>query len=229
MTLEVECIDRMYLNLYVPNSSTSRASWASSGATAADLRLLGAHGPDDQGLRGRHRTLREATRASTWSPSRRASARTTSPRSTWPSFEGDEGVLFVGKAQEKTTAFRTEKRTNPETGRPTPGSCGPPPWSTTTTSTASTRLRPLLHQVLLLLPLQRQALHQRQRVGQVPGGTGRHRLRAPRLVRLAPLIRPRSSSTGPEWSPASTGWPPSRRIYATTPSISSDCSAQDAA
>ena len=38
------------------------------------------------------------------------------------------------------------------------------------------------------------------------------------LVRLAPLIRPWSSSTGPEWSPTSTGWPPSRRIYVTTSS-----------
>jgi hypothetical protein len=27
--------------------------------------------------------------------------------------EDDEGVLFVGKAQEKTTASRTEKRRNP--------------------------------------------------------------------------------------------------------------------
>jgi len=31
-------------------------------------------------------------------------------------FGGEEGVLFVGKAQEKTTTFRTEKRRNPETG-----------------------------------------------------------------------------------------------------------------
>ena len=35
-------------------------------------------------------------------------------------FEGDEGVLFVGKAQEKTTAYRTEKRRNPVTGRTYP-------------------------------------------------------------------------------------------------------------
>lgn len=35
-------------------------------------------------------------------------------------FEGEEGVLLVGKAQEKTTTFRTEKRTNPETGRTYP-------------------------------------------------------------------------------------------------------------
>jgi hypothetical protein len=32
----------------------------------------------------------------------------------------DEGVLFVGKAQEKASVFRTEKRHHPETGRPYP-------------------------------------------------------------------------------------------------------------
>ncbi len=32
-------------------------------------------------------------------------------------FAGDEGVLFVGKAQEKTPVFRTEKRAHPQTGR----------------------------------------------------------------------------------------------------------------
>jgi hypothetical protein len=32
-------------------------------------------------------------------------------------FRGREGVLFVGKAQEKTPVYRTEKRTNPRTGK----------------------------------------------------------------------------------------------------------------
>src|SRR5438445_9773618 len=32
-------------------------------------------------------------------------------------FQGDEGVVFVGKAQEKTPVFRTEKRVNPRTGQ----------------------------------------------------------------------------------------------------------------
>src|SRR6516162_3370348 len=32
-------------------------------------------------------------------------------------FRGTEGVLFVGKAQEKTPVVRTEKRTNPRTGK----------------------------------------------------------------------------------------------------------------
>jgi hypothetical protein len=34
--------------------------------------------------------------------------------------DGTEGILFVGKAQEKTPVFRTEKRRNPETGQTYP-------------------------------------------------------------------------------------------------------------
>jgi hypothetical protein len=35
-------------------------------------------------------------------------------------FAGEEGILFVGKAQEKTLVFRTEKRRSPTTGLPYP-------------------------------------------------------------------------------------------------------------
>jgi len=35
-------------------------------------------------------------------------------------FQGKEGVLFIGKAQEKATVFRTEKRRHPQTGRTYP-------------------------------------------------------------------------------------------------------------
>jgi hypothetical protein len=35
-------------------------------------------------------------------------------------FQREEGVVFVGKAQEKTPVFRTEKRKSPTTGRPYP-------------------------------------------------------------------------------------------------------------
>jgi hypothetical protein len=35
-------------------------------------------------------------------------------------FRGSEGLLFVGKAQEKTPVFRTEKRKNPKTGQTYP-------------------------------------------------------------------------------------------------------------
>jgi hypothetical protein len=36
--------------------------------------------------------------------------------------DGSEGVLFIGRAQEEARIFRTEKRRNPTTGWPTPGS-----------------------------------------------------------------------------------------------------------
>jgi hypothetical protein len=36
------------------------------------------------------------------------------------SFSASEGVLFIGKAQEKVSVFRTEKRTNPDTGKKYP-------------------------------------------------------------------------------------------------------------
>src|SRR6202030_3571504 len=35
-------------------------------------------------------------------------------------FRKEEGMVFVGKAQEKTPVFRTEKRRNPRTGQPYP-------------------------------------------------------------------------------------------------------------
>ena len=35
-------------------------------------------------------------------------------------FTGDEGILFVGKAQEKAAVCRTERRRNPQTGQPYP-------------------------------------------------------------------------------------------------------------
>src|SRR5204862_5091285 len=35
-------------------------------------------------------------------------------------FRRQEGVLFIGKAQEKTSVFRTERRRNPRTGKPYP-------------------------------------------------------------------------------------------------------------
>lgn len=46
----------------------------------------------------------------------------------------NEGVLFIGKAQEKARIVRTQRRHDPQTERITPGSSLPQPWSTTTTS-----------------------------------------------------------------------------------------------
>jgi hypothetical protein len=120
VTLEVECIDRMYLNLYVPQlqydlgvvgffKGHRGASFASSalmdpmtrGFVADIEHFVDEHGVDlvtfEKGQRKDDVALAYLA-----------------------DFDHDEGVLFVGKAQEKTTAYRTEKRRNPETGKPYP-------------------------------------------------------------------------------------------------------------
>ena len=69
-------------------------------------------------------------------------------------FGKDEGVVFIGKAQEKTKVLRTEKRLSPTTGKPYP-------WIVRSTAMVNhtlclcsgSRLRPVLPQVLLLLSL----------------------------------------------------------------------------
>ncbi len=69
-------------------------------------------------------------------------------------FGKDEGVVFVGKAQEKTPVFRTEKRRNPY------------PWIVRSTAMVNhyyiyAQFRSILPQVLQLLSVQCQALPER--------------------------------------------------------------------
>ena len=71
----------------------------------------------------------------------------------------EEGVLFVGRAQEKTGVWRTQRRYSPSTG-------GSYPWLVRSTGVHQLlllllrrrRLRPVLPQVQHLLPLHRQAV-----------------------------------------------------------------------
>ena len=53
-------------------------------------------------------------------------------------FTQDEGVLFVGRAQEKAGVWRTQRRHNPPSGVAMPGWCAPRRSSTSSTSTAWT-------------------------------------------------------------------------------------------
>src|SRR2546425_2249971 len=119
-TLEVESIDRMYLNVYVPGlqyesgvaaffrshrgqlfassalmAPMSRAFVAAIDAFVAEhaLPLIAfAKGQRKDAVMAQHLVR----------------------------FTGDEGLLFVGKAQEKAAVCRTEKRRNPQTGQPYP-------------------------------------------------------------------------------------------------------------
>lgn len=120
MTLEVEGIDRMYLNVYQPRLQTDRGvaaifrfhrgeSFASSALmnpisktfiTAVDCFVKQQQVP-----------------LITFTKGQRKDDITQKYRSR---FSGTEGIVVVGKAQEKTPVFRTEKRRNPQTGQKYP-------------------------------------------------------------------------------------------------------------
>jgi hypothetical protein len=120
VTLEVECIDRMYLNLYVPNLQyeTGVVGFFKGrrGATFASSALMD---PMTRDFVKAVETFvaNEGVDLVTFDKGQR---KDDVALSYLAGFEADEGVLFVGKAQEETTAYRTEKRRNPETGKPYP-------------------------------------------------------------------------------------------------------------
>jgi len=116
VTLEVECIDRMYLNLYQPRLQhelgvvgffkchrgfrfvSSVLMDPISKAFVGDIHRFVA----DQGVE--------------LVDFRVGQRKDDVAHEFLSRFEGTEGVLFVGRAQEKTGVFRTEKRHNPITG-----------------------------------------------------------------------------------------------------------------
>jgi hypothetical protein len=114
VVFEVECIDRMYLNVYVPGlqypaglvayvhrqlglpiASTAPLAMISDGFTTA-MR----HFARDQGV--------------PWVDFAKGQRKDDIAHEYLAGFDRDEGVLFVGRAQEKTGLFRTEKRRNAE-------------------------------------------------------------------------------------------------------------------
>jgi hypothetical protein len=120
VTLEVECIDRMYLNLYVPKLQyTGGVVGFFRGHRGYGFASSALMDPITKGfVKDIERFVDDQeVDLITFSKGER---KDDIAHVYLDSFEGDEGVLFVGKAQEKTTTFRTEKRWNPETGRPYP-------------------------------------------------------------------------------------------------------------
>jgi hypothetical protein len=120
VTLEVEGIDRMYLNVYQPRLQTERGVAAffrfHRGETFASSALMD---PISKSfITAVERFVeREQIPLITFAKGQRKDDVTQAYLAT---FRGTEGVLFVGKAQEKTPVFRTEKRRNPETGQTYP-------------------------------------------------------------------------------------------------------------
>ena len=201
VTFEVECIDRMYLNVYRPGvAARPGGGRVLHAAPRGPVRVVGADGPDLEAfVADIHRFV--ADRGVPLVRLRQgATQRRRRPRVPGRLRAAPRGSLFVGRAQEKTHGV-------PHREAPQPGHRGDlsvdrarhgdgQPLLLLRPSTTTSAVLP---QVLHLLPLQRQAVHQRPRVGQAPGGQGRDRLRGARQrvrrrddqpARLASDLRP---------------------------------------
>jgi len=110
VVFEVECIDRMYLNVYVPQLQYA------TGLVSYIHRHLGmpvastvALAPVTEGFTRSVRAF-AASRGIPWVDFARGQRKDDVAHEFLAGFTGTEGVLFIGRAQEKTTVFRTRKR-----------------------------------------------------------------------------------------------------------------------
>jgi hypothetical protein len=117
VTLEVESIDRMYLNVYQPRLQSDRGVAAffrfHRGHTFASSALMNPISKEFIGAVERF-VRKEGVPLITFTKRQRKDDVVQQYRSR---FRGTEGLVVVGKAQEKTPVFRTEKRRHPKTGR----------------------------------------------------------------------------------------------------------------
>ena len=115
VTLEVECIDRMYLNLYVPKLQYEAGVVGFFRRRDQPIASSALMSPiTRQFVADIERFVeREGVDLVTFEKGQR---KDDVAHEYLAAFHAEEGLLFVGKAQEKTTTFRTEKRRNPETG-----------------------------------------------------------------------------------------------------------------
>jgi hypothetical protein len=115
--LEVECVDRMYLNAYVPRLQYEQGvvgffrghrGWAFASSALMEP-ITDAF---VAGIRDFAHRLDVPLVAF-----RKGERKDDVAKRFLAGFERDEGVLFIGRAQEKTPVFRTQKRRNPTTGK----------------------------------------------------------------------------------------------------------------
>jgi len=114
--LEVESIDRMYLNLYVPMLQTE-------GGVAFFFRKHRGHDFASSALMApmtqkfvtsiEQFAQREGVEIMTF---RKGERKDDVAQAALKKFQADEGILFIGKAQEKNRVIRTRARRNPQTG-----------------------------------------------------------------------------------------------------------------
>jgi hypothetical protein len=120
VTLEVEGIDRMYLNVYQPRLQCEGQVAAffrhHRGHTFASSALMD---PMSKAFIAAVERFAQEKHIPvlTFAKGQRKDDIAREHRARFP---GTEGILFVGKGQEKTAVFRTEKRKNPKTGQAYP-------------------------------------------------------------------------------------------------------------
>ena len=120
VTLEVESIDRMYLNVYVPQLQHETGVVGffryHRGQPMTSSALMA---PMTRAFVAAIETFVKR-RAIPLVPFLKDQRKDDVAADYLARFRGEEGILFVGKAQEKAAVFRTEKRHHPETGRSYP-------------------------------------------------------------------------------------------------------------
>src|SRR6476659_504561 len=137
VVFEIECIDRMYCNVYVPQLQHAGGLIGyiqrQLGLPIASTAPLGKI--TDAFSAGMRRFARE--QQVPWVDFAKGQRKDDVMHEHLARFTGTEGVLFVGRAQEKTNCFAPRSAATP-TATPTRGSWPRPGWSTTSTSTAWT-------------------------------------------------------------------------------------------
>ncbi len=123
---ELECIDRMYLNLYVPQlmfaDGIAHFFRVHRGQPFVSSALMDPMTKDFVGAIRRFIDDHDVPLVHFAKGERKDDV----AQRYLAGHDGSEGVLFVGRAQEKTNVFRTQKRRNPVTGKTYP-------WLTTST------------------------------------------------------------------------------------------------
>ena len=112
VVFEVECIDRMYLNVYVPGLQYAsglvgyihRRLDLPIASTAPLAKISDRFNRDVHAFAGTHQIL--------WVDFTKGQRKDDVMHERLADFTDSQGVVFIGRAQEKTGLFRTEKRRN---------------------------------------------------------------------------------------------------------------------
>jgi hypothetical protein len=118
--LSVEGIDRMYLNVYVPRLQSELGVVGffrdHRGQPLPSAALMSPMSRGFVAALEKFAVSQDVPLVAFRKGERKDTVMATHLRN----FSKEEGVLFIGKAQEKTPVFRTEKRSSPKTGQPYP-------------------------------------------------------------------------------------------------------------